>query len=390
MFVDDVWASLENMINFKSEHHESAAQGFGNLLPDGNWSGLMGLVNRREVDAGQRLFAVTVERTDAVDFTIPLLRTSLCLVIEKPGRNVFKWNNFLKPFSPQLWEAVLVSLLLLACFLSLLYRVKQRLAPDAAGGAVLDLGQSLQYVYTSFCQQGCSVTPSSASCRVVCLVTKLTATILVAGYSAYIVSHLTVHEPQMPFRSLTTLMADGTYKVGVLTNSFILMYLNGSKTKVLRRIYNELVDTNDLPLSELEGLQRTCTRRKYTYLTLCSSVPSEVRYLSCQIAIPWKSKSKRELAIPIAKGSPYRGVLNYYLNRMRNTGLLRRLRDKWWPRRGSDETRPWSSVPMGAVASIMMIPAVGIVAAVVIIVVECIVKRCCSCDKPSNTKARRK
>lgn len=55
--------------------------------------------------------------------------------------------------------------------------------------------------------------------RMIHLTAHLTAVIILASYSAALISFLTVESVDMPFTTLQGLIDDNTYKIGVLTGS---------------------------------------------------------------------------------------------------------------------------------------------------------------------------
>ena len=134
----------------------------------------------------------------------------------------------MRPFTLELWISVLFCMATLTIMLSAMcYMRKHFTGEDDVPLGLLD---SFEYVYTSFCQQGCTTNPSAASSRIVCIVIKLTATVLVGGYSAYLIANLAVHKTILPFTDMESLLEDGTYKVGILANSHQEMFYKVSKT----------------------------------------------------------------------------------------------------------------------------------------------------------------
>ena len=59
----------------------------------------------------------------------------------------------------------------------------------------------------------------STSGRIVMLTSYLTSLVLMAAYSAFLISSLTVQHQDMPFRDLQGLLYDGSYRLGVMRNS---------------------------------------------------------------------------------------------------------------------------------------------------------------------------
>jgi hypothetical protein len=62
----------------------------------------------------------------------------------------------------------------------------------------------------------------SASGRIVLLTSYMSSLVLLAGYSASLISSLAVQPRHLPFRDLQGLLYDGSYRLGVLQNSFAL------------------------------------------------------------------------------------------------------------------------------------------------------------------------
>jgi hypothetical protein len=60
----------------------------------------------------------------------------------------------------------------------------------------------------------------STSGRIVILTLHLTSLVLMAAYSAFLISSLAVQHHDLPFRDLQGLLYDGSYKLGVWRNSY--------------------------------------------------------------------------------------------------------------------------------------------------------------------------
>jgi len=60
----------------------------------------------------------------------------------------------------------------------------------------------------------------STSARIVLLTLYMTSLVLMAAYSAFLISSLAVQRQHLPFRDLQGLLDDGSYKLGLLRNSF--------------------------------------------------------------------------------------------------------------------------------------------------------------------------
>lgn len=68
---------------------------------------------------------------------------------------------------------------------------------------------------------GHDITPRSTSCRLVYITAYLTAIVLLAAYSAALISSLTIYRSNLPFQNLEGILKDNTYKMGVVNMSEI-------------------------------------------------------------------------------------------------------------------------------------------------------------------------
>jgi len=59
----------------------------------------------------------------------------------------------------------------------------------------------------------------STSGRIVTLTSHMTSLVLMAAYSAFLISSLAVQHQDLPFRDLQGLLQDGSYRLGVMRNS---------------------------------------------------------------------------------------------------------------------------------------------------------------------------
>ncbi|XP_063612657.1 glutamate receptor 1-like [Penaeus indicus] len=84
---------------------------FGTQLPNGSWTGLMGLITRREVDMTAVVLSVDYLRDRAVDFSVPLYVDQQAVGYKRP---VFEADmlGFVKPYTYELWFLLLTTVVL--------------------------------------------------------------------------------------------------------------------------------------------------------------------------------------------------------------------------------------------------------------------------------------
>ena len=74
-FMGDFWNSLKASLGINNYSILSQKVYGGSADKDGNWNGLIGLAQRREIDFAVGAFYITKERKEVVDFTSPLLQS---------------------------------------------------------------------------------------------------------------------------------------------------------------------------------------------------------------------------------------------------------------------------------------------------------------------------
>ncbi|XP_050732819.1 glutamate receptor ionotropic, kainate 5-like isoform X2 [Eriocheir sinensis] len=96
------------------EYVMSKERVYGRLTPNGSWEGMMGIVQRREVDMTGALFTVSSARLPAADFSEPIYTDEMTAMYIRPGvePNI---AGFLMPYTPLVWLLVGVAFLLNTC-----------------------------------------------------------------------------------------------------------------------------------------------------------------------------------------------------------------------------------------------------------------------------------
>jgi hypothetical protein len=97
---------------------------------------------------------------------------------------------------------------------------------------------------------GHDVTPRSCACRLVYWLGYVTAVVVMAAYSATLISFLTIQNKEPPFKTLDALVADRSYKMGLL-----------------RQYVGVITDVRLQPCVRL--LQNIEFREEYTTYTFC-------------------------------------------------------------------------------------------------------------------------
>jgi hypothetical protein len=85
--------------------------------------------------------------------------------------------------------------------------------------AVVLKGPTVEFYLYVYLVAGHDITPRSTSCRLVYITAYFTALVLLAAYSAALISSLTVYRSNLPFQDLEGILRERSYKLGVVNKS---------------------------------------------------------------------------------------------------------------------------------------------------------------------------
>ncbi|CAI5450288.1 unnamed protein product [Caenorhabditis angaria] len=83
---------------------------FGNLQPDGNFSGIMGLLAKDKIDMSGLSMRITPDRMQFAHFTFPIRYFQQVYIIRRPPENDFR-NFVFAPFSTEMWILLLATIM---------------------------------------------------------------------------------------------------------------------------------------------------------------------------------------------------------------------------------------------------------------------------------------
>ncbi|XP_071540832.1 LOW QUALITY PROTEIN: probable glutamate receptor [Panulirus ornatus] len=120
---------LANNFNFTYFLVRSRDGQWGTKKPDGSWTGMVGMVGRKEVDIGVGPFSLSGVRAEMVDYMTLFVDDALKIIGGLGRPEVDPWG-FLLPLGPLVWTAILAALLVVPGMVLLLLFCFPRKAPQ--------------------------------------------------------------------------------------------------------------------------------------------------------------------------------------------------------------------------------------------------------------------
>ncbi|XP_011862464.1 PREDICTED: glutamate receptor ionotropic, kainate 5-like isoform X2 [Vollenhovia emeryi] len=237
---------------------------WGRKTKNGSWDGMVGMLQRREIDIGGTAMFILDERIPIVEYIHLYTRTKLCFIFRRPLLSTMK-NIFIMPFQQSVWIAIAAFLVLVFCLLHLSIKWEHYRGASKTSAAYWNqlnnskptVTDNLFIVLGAVSQQGYSYEPYRVPSRIITLMLLLTSLNLYAAYTANIVALL-----QTPTDSIKTLsdllhspLTLGSYDLPV--NRYY--FKNTNLQDPVRTAILQKVDSKSNWISLEEGVRRIQT-----------------------------------------------------------------------------------------------------------------------------------
>lgn len=205
---------------------------YGRREDDGNFTGMIGMVQRGEADLAFSILRMSIQRYEVVDFSKSYAMESMKFVIKKPG-NITPVFAFLQPFDVRIWVGILIAIFVLSTM-----------------GKIFDRssswGRNFLQTVSSVLKQPLTMGDGSLKWMLLIGFWFLFTLVISASYSSALLSFLTVPLQGMAvenFQQLSRAVQMGTHKCYLLKGSTQVHSLQTSNRD--NRILYDFAERND-------------------------------------------------------------------------------------------------------------------------------------------------
>ncbi|XP_039314127.1 uncharacterized protein LOC105207569 [Solenopsis invicta] len=367
-FFGEVILLLQDALNCTFTYTE--AESWGMCLPNGSCTGALGMLKNNDADLAAMQFMMTTERLDVISLTQPLFVTKYRVYIKRSTTTDVKWNAYMSPFSENIWSAICSIIVLSTGFIVFVQKLFAFMLPYLRNDR-WKIPEILLFILGAFCNQGTK--PSTLnSIRLIQLVIHLLAVVIVAAYSAFLISYLAVKTFVMPFTTMDGLLQDKTYRFGVIKDSADYDMLQDSTDRTLRMLFDQLVlKETDLPSNDLDSLSRVCREKKYSVMTLDNMVILLQPQINCKVE-PLDVIMSCCLSMGLPSNNPYLRIINRNILLLRDSGILQRLLQTQWLRdlNKINKESEWKSVEINDIVPLLCLIIITLFISLFIFVME--------------------
>ncbi|XP_017962483.1 glutamate receptor 1 [Drosophila navojoa] len=305
---------------------------WGQLLPNGSWSGVMGHIVSGEAHFSVCPIRFVTERNHYIQYTPPLHTQFIHFLFRHPRRNSIR-NIFFEPLSTEVWWCVLGLMVGSALLLVLHMRQERRLLQPAGQAMERPVSFAWFTILETYLQQGPAADQFRLpSTRLLISASCIFSFMLMQFYGAFIVGSLLSDSP----RSIVNLQAlyESDLEIGMEDIAYNFELFTNTTNQLVRDVYSQRICRTRPPniLSIEEGAQRirrggfafhTAIDRLYRLL---SELLDE--RLFCELQEIMFSPPYLGASI-LAKSSPWREHLNHAILYLSETGLIA-YNDRLW------------------------------------------------------------
>ncbi|CAG2195718.1 GRID1 [Mytilus edulis] len=326
---------------------------WGAQMENGSWNGLIGQLERRDVDLVAAPVAVQISRENVVDFTIPYYYDAPAILLKKPDPNAKKWRTLIDPLSEYVILCIFIFLPVISLFLFFFEKCTpyyRRIENRDKVRGLHHFSDSLWYVYGALLTQGNYTfneggehMAGSSSGRTLLSCWWIFCIIMMATYSGNLVAFLTVTKEKLPFSNIAGLVEQSSYKWGTHEGTVFETIFKTSTHPDNVKFWNGVVaynKTNPSILSTDPNVQiRLVMEGDYAYVGDRTAMELAMDN-NCHLAMVLSDLLAMHFAIALPNKSPFTKIFSDEMHAIFENGLLQKWKLEHWPKHGICDNIP--------------------------------------------------
>ncbi|XP_046386314.1 glutamate receptor ionotropic, kainate glr-3-like [Ischnura elegans] len=312
---------------------------------NGSFDGLVGALQRQEVDLGATGMLFKADRMMVMDYIGETYHFRATILFRQPSLASVT-NIFLQPFSSGVWMCALIMFSIKVVALTVEMKLEWQCQKDGNCRKMRhlkpkkdpnDWGEVVMMVIGAVCQQGFYSPPSSLSARITFLVLWMASLFLFTSYAANVVALL--QTPSHLVQSLSDLIKV-PMEVGIQDVIYNRVYFRETTDSLAKELYHTKIEPyhERAYYNAVEGMQRV-QKGLFAFQvehTIGYKVISETFTVEEKCGLGNVELIRTPLlGIPIARDSPYKEILSQKLLHLREVGVLDRTFKQWVPQKPS-------------------------------------------------------
>ncbi|XP_037786584.1 glutamate receptor ionotropic, delta-1-like [Penaeus monodon] len=307
---------------------------YGYMLPNGTWTGMLGLVNRSEADMAG-IISITSRYKQAVDVSEPLYMDEFSVMHKRP---VLQSDilGFYKPFTQTMWLTLLLCVLLTTAVTaailhweSLLTRPRRKDGGRQRSGLLSACTKSVHWNFSHLLSQAVWWEPTGNPGRVISGLWLIAALILTTVYRSNLKAMLIMPRIVLPFDSLKELSESSIIMYVTKGNYFHDYVTKAPSDSVVGSLRKQVDAHEDIPraIADILGGRRAGAGPMANIAVVMHEVFSKTG--SCPLYVMSETFMKStSRSIAIRKGAEFKPKVDRAIRGLKEFGILNHLLEK--------------------------------------------------------------
>ncbi|XP_070179415.1 uncharacterized protein [Littorina saxatilis] len=370
----DLLNQLKVNLNFSYVWAEPEDKQWGSTTENGTWTGLIGLLERQEVDMVVAPISIQAEREKVMDFVYPFFVDYTTVLLKLPDPADSKWRTLIQPFQTTVHMYIWISLLGVTLITHTLEYFNPYYATNTK--SMLHIGDMFWYMFGALLTQGGAILPDSQTGRTMVSIFWLFSIIMAAIYGGNLIASLTVSKDKAPFETLLSMVEQDVYTWGTPGGTFWVTLFESSSIDVFQKVWagiqRELASDPDvLALDPAVHLAKVKAGH-YAYIGDKSAISTWLKS-ECDLLTIKEEFLPLQYAIGMVNNSAYTNMVSEEMLYINEIGLIDTWERKWWSKtsfcKGSLTTES-TVISLIDVQSAFFLVFIGITLALLVLVTE--------------------
>ncbi|XP_059398838.1 glutamate receptor 4-like isoform X4 [Carassius carassius] len=334
------------------------------IVPDGKygardpetkiWNGMVGELVYGKAEIAVAPLTITLVREEVIDFSKPFMSLGISIMIKKPQKSKPGVFSFLDPLAYEIWMCIVFAYIGVSVVLFLVsrfspYEWHTEEPEEGTDGLPSDqppnefgIFNSLWFSLGAFMQQGCDISPRSLSGRIVGGVWWFFTLIIISSYTANLAAFLTVERMVSPIESAEDLAKQTDIAYGTLDSGSTKEFFRRSKIAVYEKMWSYMKSAEPTVFTKTtaEGVARVRkSKGKYAFLLESTMNEYTEQRKPCDTMKVGGNLDSKGYGVATPKGSQLRTPVNLAVLKLSESGILDKLKNKWWYDKGECGTK---------------------------------------------------
>ncbi|XP_051537364.1 glutamate receptor 4 isoform X3 [Myxocyprinus asiaticus] len=372
------------------------------IVPDGKygardpetkiWNGMVGELVYGKAEIAVAPLTITLVREEVIDFSKPFMSLGISIMIKKPQKSKPGVFSFLDPLAYEIWMCIVFAYIGVSVVLFLVsrfspYEWHTEEPEEGTEGLPSDqppnefgIFNSLWFSLGAFMQQGCDISPRSLSGRIVGGVWWFFTLIIISSYTANLAAFLTVERMVSPIESAEDLAKQTDIAYGTLDSGSTKEFFRRSKIAVYEKMWSYMKSAEPTVFTKTtaEGVARVRkSKGKYAFLLESTMNEYTEQRKPCDTMKVGGNLDSKGYGVATPKGSQLRTPVNLAVLKLSESGILDKLKNKWWydkgecgPKDSGSKDKSSQALSLSNVAGVFYILVGGLGLAMLVALIE--------------------